>query len=47
MYEHVITLVIRTEHDRPEQWDWPTLLDLAPEESVTVVSFETHEPEEE
>lgn len=46
MYEHIVTLVIRTEHDYPEQWDWSILLDLASKESVTLVSSETHEPDE-
>ena len=46
MYEHVITLVITSENDRPEQWDWTALLDLSPDESVTVVSHETMEQDE-
>jgi hypothetical protein len=35
----VTTITLRLEHfgGTPERWDWHDLLDLAPEESVTVV----------
>ena len=41
MFTQVITLKITIDNDNynlPDQWDWMELLDLAPNESVEIIS---------
>jgi hypothetical protein len=38
--KRLITLLIETDEGRPEDWDWPSLVDASPKTTVQVVNVE-------
>lgn len=38
--KRLITLLIETDEGRPEDWDWPSLIDASPLTTIQVVNVE-------
>ena len=38
--KRLITLLVETDEGRPEDWDWPSLIDASPQTTIEVVHSE-------